>query len=194
MFRWFFQGDNVARSFDSPSETQSARDDRKTIGDYADNFLLFDLVIGEVEMAVVRYELDKEMKEEEERKAERRPDYSWLMSGGSRRFRKQLDAGERNRIENACERLKPCEWSKTIETWKMKTKNPESRDDIIKLFVAATHDTIQSRKHEPTITEVLKNFATGKSGHTVRHGESPRENLSSRNLAELSFIELQEIV
>lgn len=90
MFRWLFQSEGVTRSFDTPSETQSARDDRKTIGDYADNFLLFDLVMGEVEMAVIRFEIEKEEKEEAERKAERRPDYSWLISGNMNRARKQL--------------------------------------------------------------------------------------------------------
>ncbi|CAL2041097.1 hypothetical protein CAEBREN_22485 [Caenorhabditis brenneri] len=197
MFRWLFQGENVTRSFDTPSETQSARDDRKSIGDYADNILLFDLVIGEIEMAVVRFEIEKEQKAEEERKAERRPDYSWLISGGSHRARKQLSVHERNRIENACERLKPCEWSKTIDTWKMKTQEPTSRDQIIEQFVIATHDTIQSRRHEATISEVIKKIASGKSPslHTVRHGEMPRETHgSSRNISELSFIELQEMV
>ncbi|CAP35278.1 Protein CBG17667 [Caenorhabditis briggsae] len=195
MLRWLFQSDQVAKSFDSPSETQSARDDRKSIGDFADNILLFDLVIGEIELAVVRFELEKEQKEEEERKAERRPDYSWLVTGGARRHRKQLSLQEKNRIENACERLKPCEWSKTIDTWKTRTQSPTSRDQIIEEFVLATHGTIQARKHEPTISEVLKNFATGKAGnlHTVRHGELPRQD-SNRSLAELSFIELQEMV
>uniref|UniRef100_A0A1I7SXY5 Uncharacterized protein n=1 Tax=Caenorhabditis tropicalis TaxID=1561998 RepID=A0A1I7SXY5_9PELO len=167
MFRWLFQGDHVAKSFDSPSETQSARDDRSAFSN-CDNFLLFDLVVGEIETAVVKFELEKEQKEEEERKAERRPDYSWLISAGSRRLRKELSINE-----------------------------PTSREDIIEKFVIATHDTIQSRKHEPTLTEVIKSFASGKGSslHSVRHGEMPRETHgSSRNIAELSFIELQEIV
>ncbi|CAI2351173.1 unnamed protein product [Caenorhabditis sp. 36 PRJEB53466] len=195
MLRWLFP-DNSTRSFDAPSETQSARDDRKNIG-YGENYLLFDLVIGEIEMAVVRFETEKELKAEEERKAERRPDYSWLVSGNSHRARKQLSVHEKNRIENACERLKPCEWSKTIDTWKKKTQDPSSRDEIVEQFVIATHDTIQARKHEPTLGEVVRNITSGRSisFNSVRHADMPRNApASARNVAELSFIELQEMV
>lgn len=87
MFRWLFHGET--RSFDAPSETQSARDDRKSIV-CGENYVLFDMIVGEVETVVVRFEEDKEQKAEEQRKADRRPDYSWLMTGHGSRVRKQL--------------------------------------------------------------------------------------------------------
>uniref|UniRef100_A0A8R1I4G7 Uncharacterized protein n=1 Tax=Caenorhabditis japonica TaxID=281687 RepID=A0A8R1I4G7_CAEJA len=197
MLRWLLNGDKVAHSFDAPTESQSARaDDRMNIG-YGENYLLFDLVIGEVEMAVVRFELEREQKAEDERKAERRPDYSWLVSGSANRAKKQLSVHEKNRIENACERLKPCEWSKTIDTWKEKIQNAETRDEIVDHFVCATHETILARKHDPTLTEIIKNLSSGRANsfQTVRHGEMPTENpVRTRQVSELSFIELRDMV
>ncbi|CAB3409042.1 unnamed protein product [Caenorhabditis bovis] len=192
MLKWLFN-----RSLDNDDEfmrSQSARVERQN-SSAAENFLFIDLVIGEVESTVVQFENEQEKIRENKRIAERKPDYSWLISNNSLRPKKFLSIQERNRIENACERLKPSEWPSMLEKWKAKVEIASTREKIIEEFIIATHETIQMRKHEPTIGEVLKKFATGRSSSmsAVQSADMGRTN-STRSLAELSFIELQEIV
>ncbi|CAI5448187.1 unnamed protein product [Caenorhabditis angaria] len=190
MLRWLFKS-STDKSFDDimPEETQSARDDDRKNLDCTEDFLFLELVVAEVEMAVVEFEIEQDLIEEAARKTRKGPDYSWL-ADKSQKPKKYLSSKEKNRIENACDRLKPCEWSKTIENWKKTIKNASSRDNIIDQFIHSTHETLQTRKHDPTISEVLKNYATGKSMSSVK----PGGNESPRSIAQLSIFELQQIV
>ncbi|ETN75838.1 hypothetical protein NECAME_03611 [Necator americanus] len=100
---------------------------------------------------------------------------------------------ERSRLERACDRLRPSEWSKLINLWKARSKNASSREHILDCFVSSVHEVILSRPRPPTVGDVLRKYMRSASSINAV-SDSPRSMGSTRSLADVSFRELSEVV
>ncbi|CAD6194653.1 unnamed protein product [Caenorhabditis auriculariae] len=169
----------------------SARcDDRREIRT-DDTFLFCEAVVAEVDAAVAELETAKEEADRQEREKHRLPDYTWLATGKSSLYRKRLNIEEKARVENACERLRPEEWSKTVRNWRSRIENAVDRKTIVDEFLSATHQSIVSRQLAPPPT-VMATPPPAASTPPSSHRE--KTLTSSRSVAQLSIIELSELV
>ncbi|VDK58763.1 unnamed protein product [Anisakis simplex] len=131
--------------------------------------MMIDLVIAEVESAVIRFETKQEMQRSERSLRERIPDYSWLATDSSARHRKYLSMTERSRVESACCMVIASEWSTLLATWRSRLQTVNEREDIFDAFSTAVYDIIASRPRSNTLTEVLINYIRkGRSLNAVR--------------------------
>ncbi|KAK6750048.1 hypothetical protein RB195_002192 [Necator americanus] len=173
-------------------ETEKIDDGRDEIMDNDDNMMI-DLILAEIESVVAAFETEKEQRKSQECLQKRIPDYSWLISENSQKPKKYLTMNERSRLERACDRLRPSEWSKLINLWKARSKNASSREHILDCFVSSVHEVILSRPRPPTVGDVLRKYMRSASSINAV-SDSPRSMGSTRSLADVSFRELSEVV
>ncbi|EYC14892.1 hypothetical protein Y032_0039g69 [Ancylostoma ceylanicum] len=158
-----------------------------------DDTMMIDLILSEIEATVAAYETEKEQRKSQECLQKRIPDYSWLISENSQKPKKYLTMSERSRLERACERLRPNEWSKLINLWKARSKSASSREHIFDCFVSSVHEVILSRPRPPTVGDVVRKYMRSASSVNAV-SDSPRIMGSTRSLADVSFRQLSEIV
>ncbi|KHJ90912.1 hypothetical protein OESDEN_09232 [Oesophagostomum dentatum] len=169
-------------------------DDRDEIADNDDNMMI-DLMLAEIESTVSAFETEKEQRKSQECLQRRVPDYSWLISESSQKPKKKyLTINERARLERACERIRPNEWSKLINLWKARSKTVSSREHIFDAFISSVHEVILSRPRHPTVGDVVRKYMRSASSVNAV-SDSPRIAVgSARSLADVTFRELSEIV
>uniref|UniRef100_A0A0K0DD10 Sin3a_C domain-containing protein n=1 Tax=Angiostrongylus cantonensis TaxID=6313 RepID=A0A0K0DD10_ANGCA len=87
-----------------------------------DDTMMIDLILYDVEAIVFAFETERELHKSRECLRNRVPDYSWLVTDTSQKPKKYLTLSERSRLQRACERIRPEEWSKLINLWKARSK------------------------------------------------------------------------
>ncbi|KHJ90929.1 hypothetical protein OESDEN_09213 [Oesophagostomum dentatum] len=151
-------------------------------------------MLSEIESTVVTFETEREQRKSQECLQKRVPDYSWLISESSQKPKKYLTISERARLERACERIRPNEWSRLINLWKARSKTVSSREHIFDAFISSVHEVILSRPRHPKIGDVVRKYMRSASSVNAV-SDSPRIPMgSARSLAEVTFRELSEIV
>ncbi|WKY03433.1 hypothetical protein Q1695_004854 [Nippostrongylus brasiliensis] len=186
MLKWFT---DIA----SVRVTAEKDDDRRDQIEDNDDSMMTDLILSEIEAAVVAFEHEQDQRKSRENLQKRVPDYSWLISDVSQKPKKYLTLTERSRLTRACDRIRPEEWSKLINLWKARSKTASSREHIFDCFVSSVHEVILSRPRPPTVTDVMRKYMRSASSVNAV-ADSPRIGASTRSLANASFRELSEIV
>ncbi|CAJ0929231.1 unnamed protein product, partial [Mesorhabditis belari] len=171
----------------------SVEDQRKKLGD-TDDSLMIDLVVSEVEHQVTQFETNEERRKSHVSTG--RPDYSWLVTDPNMRPKKWLTPEERSKLEEACERMKPDEWSTLMTTWKGRTKDIESRQQIFDIFLSCVQEVLAARPRQQSIGDVLRRYLRSESSMNSVD-DSPRYSNplgSTRSLADIHFRDFTDVV
>ncbi|CAI4227834.1 unnamed protein product [Auanema sp. JU1783] len=186
MFKWICE-------ITSP-RSSSFEDGRKDLSDQ-DDTMMASLVISQIEAYVTEFETQKEIRKSEENLQNKVPDYSWLISSGcDAKPKKHLTLSERTRLDRACDRVKPSEWSQIMSLYHDKLKNQTDRDTIIGNFIEIVHQTVISRpRHPPTINDAFNKYVRSNSALS-KVSDSYDAVGSTRSMGSITFRDINDIV
>ncbi|KAI6239689.1 hypothetical protein M3Y99_00561600 [Aphelenchoides fujianensis] len=153
--------------------------------------MMVDMLLNEIQTHISRIEDEQEKRRQESLKANRQPDYGWLMDW---KLKTKKNLSKCSAVELMCQKIRPAEWGALIREWRQRVQFVESRDEVVNCFRAVVDDLVNERcasRNSVRFVDELLNSDDPANWHARPHTAAARLSRTavgprSQSIAELS--------
>jgi len=161
-----------------------------------------DLILGEIDKEITRIEEEAEKKRQKMLRESHQPDYAWLLDYRLKP-KKGISFRESSEAEFLCSKIKPDEWKRSINEWRIRIRFAQTREEVMTEFRNVIYDIVSDRyKRETSFQQINEQGSDEKMTsmrenciqQKIRPGTAPStSNLKKTSLTELSVFSLSKI-
>jgi len=129
-----------------------------------------DLILGEIDKEITRIEEEAEKKRQKMLRESHQPDYAWLLDYRLKP-KKGISFRESSEAEFLCSKIKPDEWKRSINEWRIRIRFAQTREEVMTEFRNVIYDIVSDRYKRETSFQQINEQGSDEVENDVNEGK-----------------------